>query len=168
MDEGAKRAWDAKMAVAAPVLALIGILVGVWQFNAGADNRRQEAAQAEETRDTIGFRRKLWQEKLATYQKVTELAGGIVAGSPAERRVLYKQFQTAYWGAMVLVEDPAVEAAMIEFDREYRDLQSGWVNDEDRLKIRADALAKACRASLETGRLEAVADLSKMKPEQSN
>lgn len=154
MNEGAKRRWDARMALVAPLLTMVGIIVGVWQFNEGADNRRSETAETEQLRDTIAFRRRLWQEKLTTYQKVTELAGRIIAATADDRVKAYKEFQTAYWGAMVLVEDPAVERAMIEFDREYRDQASGWSKDPDRLKVRADALAKACRASLETGRLE--------------
>jgi hypothetical protein len=154
MDEDSKRRWDVRLSVVAPLLTVVGILVGVWQFNTGEDNRRQDAATAEEQRDTIAFKRRLWQEKLETYQKVTELAGKIVATSGAEQAAAYKDFQTAYWGAMVLVEDKPVEEAMIAFDKEYLDLKSGWTKDTNRLKVRADTLAKACRASLATGSLE--------------
>ena len=154
MDEGRKRGWDVGLGVVAPLLTIVGILVGVWQFNRGEDNRRTETVAAEQQRDTIGFKRRLWQEKLETYRKVTELAGKIVAASGRERVAAYKEFQANYWGAMVLVEDPPVEQAMIAFDREYRDLASGWVKDYNRLKVRADILAKACRQSLATGSLE--------------
>ena len=154
MDEDRKRWWDVRLGIVAPILTVIGILIGVWQFNVGENSRRQEAAAAEEQRDTIAFRRRLWQEKLDTYQKVAELAGKIVATSGQDQVKAYKEFHAAYWGAMVLVEDQAVEAAMIAFDKEYRDLKSGWVNDPNRLKVRADVLAKACRASLATGSLE--------------
>ncbi len=154
MDEDRKRWWDVRLGIVTPILTVIGILIGVWQFNAGENNRRREAAAAEEQRDTIAFKRRLWQEKLDTYQKITELAGKIVTTSGQEQVGAYKEFQAAYWGAMVLVEDQPVEAAMIAFDKEYRDLKSGWVKDHDRLKVRADVLAKACRASLATGSLE--------------
>lgn len=155
MDEDRKRGWDVRLGLVAPILTVIGILIGVWQFNAGENNRRHDTAIAEEQRDTIAFKRRLWQEKLDTYQKVTELAGKIVATSGQDQANAYKEFQSAYWGAMVLVEDQPVEAAMIAFDKEYRDIKSGWVKDPDRLKVRADVLAKACRASLATGSLEA-------------
>lgn len=155
MDEDRKRGWDVRLGVIAPLLTVVGILIGVWQFNEGANNRRQEAQEAEEQRDTIGFKRRLWQEKLTTYQKVTELAGKLVATSGEDQANTYKDFQTAYWGAMVLVEDPQVEQAMIAFDKEYNDIRAGWVKDPNRLKVRADALAKACRGSLATGSLEA-------------
>lgn len=154
MDENKKRSWDVRLGIVTPLLTMIGVLVGVWQFNRGEDHRKQEAVAAEIQRGTIGFKRRLWQEKLETYQKVTELAGKLVATSGKERDDAYKAFQTAYWGAMVLVEEPKVEKAMIAFDREYRDLRSGWSTEPDRLKVRADALARACRASLATGSLE--------------
>jgi hypothetical protein len=154
MDEDRKRGWDVRFALVAPLVTVIGILVGVWQFNSGENNRRQDSATAEEQRDTIAFKRRLWQEKLDTYQKVTELAGQIVATSGAGQAAAYKDFQSAYWGAMVLVEDKPVEEAMIAFDKEYLDLKSGWTKGPDRLKVRADVLAKACRASLATGTLE--------------
>lgn len=154
MDEDRKRHWDVRLGIIAPILTVVGLLIGVWQFNLGEDSRREETVAAEQQRDTIGFKRTLWQQKLDTYQKVTALAGKIVATSGKEREDAYKNFQAAYWGAMVLVEDPPVEQAMIAFDKEYRDLSSGWVKDADRLKVRADVLAKACRASLATGSLE--------------
>lgn len=154
MDEDLKRGWDVRLGIVAPILTIIGIIIGVWQFNVGENDRRREAAAAEEQRDTIAFKRRLWQEKLDTYQKVTELAGKMVATSGQDQANAYKEFKAAYWGAMVLVEDHPVEEAMIAFDKEYRDLESGWVKDADRLKIRADVLAKACRTSLATGSLE--------------
>lgn len=154
MDEDRKRGWDVRLGLIAPLLTVIGILVGVWQFNSGENNRRQDTATAEDQRDTVAFKRRLWQEKLDNYQKVTELAGKIVATSGQDQANAYRQFQTAYWGAMVLVEDKPVEEAMIAFDKEYRDLKSGWSKEPDRLKVRADILAKACRASLATGSLE--------------
>ena len=77
-----------------------------------------------------------------------------MATSGKEQVAAYKDFQAAYWGAMVLVEDPPVEQAMIAFDKEYRDARSGWTTDPNRLKVRADVLAKACRTSLATGSLE--------------
>ena len=56
------------------------------------------------------------------------------------------QFRSQYWGAMVLVEDEAVEAAMIAFNQEIADFQVGWSSSE-RLKVRAVRLLETCRAS---------------------
>ncbi|PJG47217.1 hypothetical protein CAF53_02395 [Sphingobium sp. LB126] len=156
MDEDNKRRWDVRLGVIAPVLTILGILVGVWEFNHGENSRRVETENAEKLRDSIAFRRTLWQQKLTTYQNVTELAGRLAATKGEERAKAYVEFRTAYWGAMVLVEDPEVEKAMIAFDREYRDQASGWSKDDTRLMQRADILAKACRTSLATGKLEGV------------
>ena len=156
MDEETKRRWDVRFGMVAPILTVLGILVGVWQFNSGEDHRRIEAEKAEDLRDSLEFRRRLWQQKLDTYQKVTELAGRIAATSGADQTKAYTDFRTAYWGAMVLVEDSSVEQAMIQFDQEYRDSASGWNKDQSRLMKRADALAKACRQSLQTRELGGV------------
>lgn len=154
MDEDRKRRWDVRLGMIAPLLTVVGILVGVWQFNKGEDNRRTEAITSEQQRDALEFRRRLWQQKLESYEHVAELAGAIVASHGDTQKKAYQQFQSAYWGTMILVEDPRVERAMIAFDREYRDTASGWSRDPNRLKIRADELASTLRTSLQTRALE--------------
>ena len=39
MDEASKRKWDVALGVLAPILTVVGLLVGVWQFNRGEINR---------------------------------------------------------------------------------------------------------------------------------
>lgn len=51
---------------------------------------------------------------------------------------------------MILVEDPAVEQAMIAFRVQIEDFQNGR-STRDQLKVRADVLMKAFKASLAAG-----------------
>ncbi|WP_159981310.1 MULTISPECIES: hypothetical protein [unclassified Novosphingobium] len=150
--------WDILLRFAAPLLTMTGILVGVWQFNAGEEHRRVGERDAALQRDEIEFRRRLWLERLDIYRKITEMAGRIAAGgsTPEERRQAAKEFQAAYWGAMVLVEDKPVRDAMIEIEAELHDFDAGH-SDLQRLQYRVNALAEACRRSLNAGSPTALA-----------
>ncbi len=152
MDETAKRQWDVWLGAIAPVLTVIGIIIGVWQFNLGEDHRREESAASAIQKDDIDFRRKLWLERLDAYKAVSAIAGRIIATPPGkDRDRAIADFTSAYWGAMILVEDKAVEQAMVNFYLELHDEQSGWSRDPNRLKVRGEALIAACRTSLEAG-----------------
>ena len=79
MDEARKRKWDITLGMFGPVLTVAGILVGVWQFNAGERNRTNLEYQLIEKKDLTEFRRKLWLERLSSYKSVAGLAGEIAA-----------------------------------------------------------------------------------------
>lgn len=162
MDEDKKRLWDVRLGVVAPLLTVIGILIGVWQFNAGEEHRRSLESASAIQKDDIEFHRKLWLEKLDTYKAVSAIAGRVIATPPGPARDKAAQdFISAYWGAMILVEDKAVEKAMVDFYLELHDEKTGWSSDPARLKVRGEALIAACRRSLEAGTL---ANLSRGGP----
>jgi hypothetical protein len=149
MNEETKRDWDVGLGIAGPILTVGGILVGVWQFNAGERNKVELEHELVKQQDEIEFKRKLWLDRLNTYRSVAELAGKITANTEDSKSKDYiSEFTAAYWGTMILVEDGAVEKAMKDFYFEILDYQSGW-SDLNRLKIRADLLIKACRKSVE-------------------
>jgi hypothetical protein len=152
MDEDKKRLWDVRLGAVAPFLTVIGIIIGVWQFNAGEEHRGSLEATSAIQKDDIEFRRKLWLEKLDAYKAVSTIAGRVIATPPgAVRDKAVQDFTSAYWGAMILVEDKAVEKAMVDFYLELRDEKTGWSRDPDRLKVRGEALIAVCRQSLEAG-----------------
>jgi hypothetical protein len=137
MDESTKRSWDVWLGIVAPILTVAGILIGVWQFNVG------EARKAEYEHAS-----KLWLQRVDTYTSVAKLAGKI-ASAPDEASFKHAvdDFMSNYWGDMILVEDPPVEKAMVDFRIEVQDyLQQR--SSQDRLKIRADALMNAFKASI--------------------
>jgi hypothetical protein len=152
MDEEPKRNWDVGLGIVAPILTIVGILVGVWQFNRGEENRTKLEYQLLERKDKIEFQRKLWLERLSTYKSIAEQAGKIATADKKDKRFkqFVQNFDAAYWGMMIFVEDPDVEKAMIDFHLELVDYQKG-LSDGDKVKLRADELVKACRKSAEPG-----------------
>jgi hypothetical protein len=166
MDEATKRTWDVRLGIFGPIITVAGILVGVWQFNAGEDARRksEQAARLDQIhlemrKDALEYRRLLRQQQLQTYNTVTTLAGQIaVAPDGPARQTATQTFEAAYWGAMVMVEDPAVQQAMRDFHDELHDEATGLTHDPDRLKVRANLLSEACRKSLESNTNAALED----------
>jgi hypothetical protein len=152
MDDESKRTWDVRLGLVAPVLTVAGLLVGVWQFNRGETDRTQLEYQLLEKKDKIDFQRKLWLERLSTYKSIAEQAGKIATTDKNDKRFkeYVQSFDASYWGLMIFVEDASVEQAMIDFHVEVVDYQAGKSN-ADRMKLRADALVKACRSSVEPG-----------------
>jgi len=159
MDEDKKRSWDVWLGVLAPVITVAGILVGVYQFNTGERNRVYLENELLIKKDEIDFRRKLWLEKLDTYRSIVTLAGKVVSTTDAEPfdgksfDMLLSQFRAAYWGQGVFVEDPDVATAMVDFREAAESYRSGWSGsgqsrDNKPLKIKADRLAEACKASI--------------------
>lgn len=152
MEDRTKNTWDVGLGIVSPVLTLVALLVGIWQFNEGENHRRDERVRTEAAAADMDFQRRLWLQRQDTYRQVSELVGEVIAsrntiGVQADRT--YEKFLAAYWGAMILVEDPDVEFSMKMFYLELLDLKSGWVTDDKNLKARADQLVKACRTHLE-------------------
>lgn len=152
MNEDSKRKWDVGLGIVAPILTVAGLLVGVWQFNRGEENRTRLEYQLLERKDTIDFHRKLWTDRLSTYRSIAEQAGKIVTTDKKDKRFkdYVQAFDASYWGLMIFVEDPAVEKAMIDFHVEIVDYEAGK-SDGDMLKLRANELVSVCRKSVEPG-----------------
>ena len=152
MDETSKRRWEVWLGFAGSVLTALSIVVGVWQFNLGEQNKVTLENALVLRKDEVEFQRRLWLERLTTYRAVAETSGRIVArvDDPPAMKVAVQEFMAAYWGAMILVEDKAVEKAMVDFFVEIEDFQRGWGN-ADKLKFRANELIQACRRSVEQG-----------------
>ena len=152
MEENRKWTWDIGLGIVAPVLTVIGLLIGVWQFNQGEENKTRLENQLIEKRDKVDFERKLWLERLSTYKSIAEQAGKIAAADKSDKR--FKQyvqdFNASYWGMLTLVDDPSTEKAMQDFHVDLRDYQLGRDN-ADQIKRRAVELITACRKSVESG-----------------
>jgi hypothetical protein len=147
MDENKKRTWDVWLGIIGPLLTVATILVGVHQFNVGERERQQKQAHQEE----VDFQRKAWQERMNAYRSVAELAGKVIAHIDDNKgKDAMRDFEAAYWGTMILVEDRGVEKAMVDFFVEIEDYEKGW-STVDRLKVRDDDLIKACQQSVLLG-----------------
>jgi len=152
MDEGSKRIWDVRLGIVGPALTVIGLLIGVWQFNQGEENKTKLENQLIEKRDKVEFQRKLWLERLSTYKSIAEQAGKIAATDKSDKRFkqFVQDFNTSYWGMLTFVDDPSVEKAMQDFHVDLADYQLGRDN-HDQIKRRAVELVTACRKSVAPG-----------------
>src|ERR1700712_2136098 len=120
MDDAAKRDWDGAIGVFGPMLTVVGILVGVSQFNTGEKDRArsEQAARLHQVRlemrkDDLEYRRLLRQQQLQAYSNTASPPGQSAAEAAGPARVKDVQsFEAAYWGTMVMVEDPGVAQAM--------------------------------------------------------
>jgi hypothetical protein len=147
MDENKKRTWDVWLGTVGPVLTAATILIGVWQFNVGQRERQKEQARQE----MIDFQRKAWLERMNAYRSVAELAGKVIAHIDDDKgKDAIRDFEAAYWGTMILVEDKPVEKSMVDFFVEIQDYEKGW-STLDRVKVRDDDLIKACQQSVLLG-----------------
>lgn len=160
MNESTKNRWDVivawvGMAVTA-ITVLVGVFFGLYQFKEGEINKVKLENQLLTQKDEIAFQRQLWLERLATYRKVAEAAGAIIANANDSKKMAdnVAQFTSLYWGTMIFVEDKSVEQTMIDFSIAIKDYEKGW-RTLDELKIKANSLIEACRNSASTGKLEA-------------
>jgi hypothetical protein len=152
MDEETKRRWDVRLGIVAPILTVAGLLVGVWQFNRGEENKTRLEYELLDRKDKIDFERKLWLERLSVYKTIAETAGKIATTDKSDKKFKdsVEAFDASYWGQMIFVEDAAVEKAMIDFHEEVVDYEQGKSTPE-RLKLRANELVQKCRESVKPG-----------------
>lgn len=154
MEDAKKRGWDVVLGLIAPVLTVAGILVGVWQFNRGQHDRVVLEDHLIKRKDEVEFRRRLWLNRVQTYQTLLTLVGNIVA-TASEQGVKSPTFDkewhgltAIYWSGSIFVESPAVASRLRDFYVTVHDFRTGWATLK-MLKLRADALATACRDSIE-------------------
>jgi hypothetical protein len=155
VDEERKRTWDVSLAIVSPIITVIGLLIGVWQFNRGEENKVRLEYELIQKKDRVDFRRKIWLEQLATYHTIADTAGKIASSTGDKKKLegLTKDFTTAYWGLAIFVEDRQVQQAMIAFNLAIHDYETGWL-DANGLKRKAERLVSACRHSVSTGSVE--------------
>jgi hypothetical protein len=122
------------------LLSILGAVVtfgwGVYQY-VKSEDRRVESQRVEATKPFL-------ERQLRLYTEATQAAATIATSEDRkERAAAEKRFWSLYWGELALVEDKAVEGAMVEFGR---GLSGGAPAEEiKRLSLR---LAHACRDSL--------------------
>lgn len=141
------KGWDLSKAVA-PILTVLGISVGAWQFTSQMSHESQ-----------MEFSRSLYNKKLQAYEEVGKAVGDLLVVphdeqlwiSPSDTMAFdscLERFRTCYWGVLPLVEDSTVETAMIQFKDMARFYRRGE-NDYHDLAREGMALMNACNRSLE-------------------
>ncbi len=131
MTEDVYRKWDVFLKIFVPLLTVVGILIGIWQFNTLQANN-----------DLLEFKRRAWEKQLDVYVKTTNIASelSVNAKNAVKLRENINAFNSLHWGNMILVDDDNVRKAMIKFQVEIKDFNEGRSN-QDNLKIRANELA---------------------------
>jgi hypothetical protein len=111
------------------------------------DDQAAARADAEKARKTrqIEATRPFLDRQLQLYNDVTQFAAIIASTEePGPRYQFTGEFWRLYYGQMALVENPEVEAAMVEFGKVLKTTQ-----DQQELQRLALAIAGACRRSLD-------------------
>ena len=98
-----------------PLLTVLGISVGAWQFTSQMSHE-----------STMEFKRSMYTKKLQAFEQVGKAVGDLLIVPHDEQLWItaadtlafdscLEAFRTCYWGVLPLVEDKEVEAAMIQF-----------------------------------------------------
>lgn len=131
MDEATYRSRDLVLKVVAGLLAAIGAGFGLYEY---VDGVQRES------------KRPYWERQVALYFDATSAAATLATSrDEPERKKAAAEFWRLYWGPLAVVEDPQVEAAMVEFAK-CIDKQC----PQDQLQRLSLALAHTCRNSLRT------------------
>ena len=81
MEDATKRKWDVRFGVASSIITALGIIIGVWEFNAGERNKITQEYAALERKDQIDFERKLWLDRVSAYHDIADIAGTLAAST---------------------------------------------------------------------------------------
>jgi len=141
------------------MIAVIGVWAGLHQFQTErTDSERQQlAAQAQRDADVKRLREfelqaPFWERRLRLYFDAAAAAGTLASAPPGPARTAAEAtFWQLYNGPLAIVEDDAVEGAMVSFGK---CLSGEEQCTRDTLVRRSLALAHSCRQSIgETWRL---------------
>lgn len=118
--------WVTK--IVGPIIPLIAIIAGLWQFNAGQEgNYRME------------FNRRMFERKLNTYDELAKITGEIVMAADDTLKFdsLRMQFDRLYYTRMVLSENDTVSSLMIDTRNELLDYRN---NESDIIRVKKRVL----------------------------
>lgn len=131
MDERTHRQFDLGIKSVTAALAVIGIIVGLWKY---FDTTEKD------------FRQPYWERQISLYFEATRSAATLATSDDEKKRHnAAATFWELYWGPLALVEDRAVETAMIAFGDCLKENCS-----RSRLQQLSLNLAHICRRSIGT------------------
>ena len=135
------------------LVALIGVPIGLWQYFEKAENE---------------YRRPLWEKQLNYYLEATRAAATIAHlrsdGSDLGKTEFFKaeiRFWELYYGELVVVEDPSVSQAMVNFGKCLRDYELDRCDEKQLQRLSLD-LAKVCRNSVSASWKQPLGDVGRV------
>lgn len=148
MEENTHRKWDVAIQLFGSILTLVGILIGVWQFNAGQKENLHVEDKLMKSRDSLETVNKLWEQKITVYAEIGTAVGGILASTGKDSIDGYiKNYLILYYGKAIIVQDSIVRKKMNGFRTEiYHFLNNN--SSEEKLKAKGRALGDAIRQSI--------------------
>jgi hypothetical protein len=96
--------WDLIFKIIGAVVAVGGLVFGIYQFQSQKDNGNSEKEKM------------LREQKVELYRKATEIAASFPqASDPKEAEAKKKEFWSIYYGQLSIVEDENVKNAMMKY-----------------------------------------------------
>ncbi len=92
------------------LLAIAGIIIGVWEFN-----YQQRVTQ------TQVFKQKIWEQKQETYSGMARITGQIIVyrNDSVALDTIRVKYQNLYYSFMPMCEDVSVEKELIDFNTQF-------------------------------------------------
>lgn len=137
MNESSYRRNDLTIKILGVFLTVSALIIGQFQYFHTLSSENE-----------LEFRRNIWTKQIHAYSEACKYAGLISTSTNNEafnRNV--QEFNSLYWGEMMLVEDSIVEAAMRGFYYAIIDYSKEDSQTRRKLKFKARQLADACRES---------------------
>ena len=131
MDEERKRLWDVWLGILGPILTVVGLLVGVWQFNRGEHNRVILENELVTKKDQVDFQRRLWQNSTRNIPFADHAcwkdrgAGGRERAEKPGARQPVAELTAADWSQSIFVENDDVAGHLKGFLHDSQGLSRG-------------------------------------------
>jgi len=146
--------WELIIKAAGAVIAGGSIIASVFIYlhgNRATLDREHELITA---RQQVEYDRQLWDQLRTAYQALAQTLGRIAAELESSDTISLESrtaFNTAYWGALILVEDEAVGQEMVKLRNDLRDLEAGRIG-QDKIKLRIERVVSLGRQHIMRGR----------------
>ncbi|THH34347.1 hypothetical protein [Neolewinella litorea] len=129
---------DAISKIVAALIAAGGFIWGIIEFQ-----------QRQFFNETHEFRWRLWEERLKVYTDLQQVSADIIIfrNDSIALDSLEEKLDRLYYSALVVVEDPEVEAKVIEYRESLNDFRQG-IKDSHFLKRKQIDMMKGLSASL--------------------
>ncbi len=147
MTTSEKDKWEIRLGIIGAIFTGLSIFVSVFIYLHGNKTAIQKEHELIAIQHTIDYQRQLWDETRTTYRKLATTLGVMAAELDQNKKVSAaseKAFNAAYWGALILIEDPAVQREMVRLRNDLRDLKAGRI-DEDKIKLRVERILSLAR-----------------------
>lgn len=107
MDDATYKKWDLRLKIVAPFITVLGLFLGVWQFNKGQSEQLNREYVLLAEREKNELRRKQWDKQLDLLTKLGVSVGKVAADlrNTDRTRQNVMEFDSLYWGESNFLQD---------------------------------------------------------------